>query len=310
MNTRPSLDERLERLSRAKILALATCGLALVGGVDYAMRSYEASVALFYLGPVALATWYGGRRMGIGIALLCAGSWYVADQAAGHAYPYPGIAIWNAFVRLGFFLVTSVLLSALRRSLRSQQRLAQIDSLTDLYGRRVFEDRLAQALALARRRKSPLTLVYMDVDDFKRVNDVHGHAAGDRVLRGIGEVLKASVRSADTAARIGGDEFALVLPDTDDRGARRLVARVTGELQRASRRGTLASCSIGVITFQEAPVSAENALAAADKLMYEVKRRGKGTVAFDLRGDGRDTIARGEATVTEAPLGRTSSGSI
>lgn len=274
------LDRALGRLPAAAILLVAACGVVLVGVLDY-LTGYEFSVSVFYLGPVALATWYVGRRPGIAIAVMSCVSWYVADIAAGNPYSHPAFPVWNALVRLGFFLSTGLLLGALRDSLLIQRSLAETDGLTELYGRRAFEARLAHDLALAWRRRSPITLAYVDLDDFKAVNDAYGHSEGDRVLQTTGRLLKASVRQADTAARLGGDEFAVILPDTDSRGARYVMDKIASGLRSAITTDRWqVTCSIGVVTFRAPAVSATAALAAADELMYEVKRQGKGAMTF------------------------------
>jgi diguanylate cyclase (GGDEF)-like protein len=204
----------------------------------------------------------------------------------GHPYTHPVIPVWNAFVRSAFFVVTVLLLTTLRKSLRAQQDLARTDALTGLCGRREFDARLEHDLTLARRRGGALTLAFVDVDDFKAVNDAHGHAGGDRALRAIAGVLSASLRRTDTAARLGGDEFALVLPDTDGAGARRIVSSLALKLREdpvASRWGV--TCSIGVVTFLSSASSPEHIVAAADALMYQVKRGGKGAIAFSVLGE-------------------------
>lgn len=239
--------------------------------------------SLFYLGPVALATWYGGRRLGIGIAVLSCAVWYFAEVAAGAQYSHPAIPVWNALVRLGFFLITSLLLNALRKSLLGEQYLARTDALTELYGRRAFEERLRHDLVLAQRRKGAVSLAYVDLDNFKAVNDTRGHAEGDRVLQAVGQALRDSVREADTAARVGGDEFALVLPDTDRPGAEQVISKLRSRLQEALRAGAWpVTCSIGVTTFMDPAISPDTAIAAADALMYEAKRSGKGAVAYSV----------------------------
>lgn len=275
-----ALDVHLGRLGRGAIVALAAGGVLVVGGVDF-LTGYEVSMSVFYLGPVALAAWYAGQRAGIALAVLSCASWYVADLAAGNQYSYPAIPVWNALIRFGFFLVTALLLAALRRSLRAQEQLARTDALTGLAGRRALEERLAHDLALAQRHRSALTIAYLDLDGFKAVNDAHGHAEGDRLLAAVGRLLQGAVREADTASRLGGDEFALILPDTDERGARQLadkLARELGEALAAHPGG--AGCSIGMVTLRDAAIAPERALAAADALMYEAKRMGRSAVAF------------------------------
>ena len=280
-----NLAQNLEQAKRGAITALSACGVAIVGAIDYFTGS-ELSVSLFYLAPVALATWYGGRGVGAGIAMLSCVTWYTADVATGALYSHPAIPVWNALVRLGFFLITSLLLGALRKMLLSEQHLAQTDGLTELYSRRAFEERLRHDLVLAQRRKSILSLAYVDLDDFKAVNDVRGHAEGDRVLRAVGRVLRDSVREADTAARIGGDEFALVLPDTDRLGAERVISKVRSGLREAlAAGGWPVTCSIGVTTFMDPAISPETAITLADALMYEAKRSSKGAVAYSVHGE-------------------------
>ena len=280
-----ALDERLERLARAELFTLAAFGVLLVGGIDY-LTGNELSIGLLYLGPVAVGAWYAGRRIGVGVAMLSCASWYIAELAGGSHYSHSAIPVWNAIVRLGFFLTTGLLLAALRESLLAQRELARTDALTGLCTRRAFEETLEHDLALAQRRKSPLTLSYLDLDGFKAVNDARGHAEGDRVLQVVGRSLKEAIRETDTAARMGGDEFALILPDTDDRGARQAIAKLREKLHKSLAENNCGvGCSIGAVTFLDAATSPERALAAADKLMYDAKRNGKGGVTFGVLGE-------------------------
>ena len=282
MHRLSTLDQRIDHLTRAQIFAVTACGVLLVGAVDY-LTGYEMSMSVFYLGPVAIAAWYADRRTGVAITVLSCTCWYIADLAAGNHYSHPAIPVWNALVRFGFFFITAFLLSSLRKSFRSHQYLARTDGLTGLYARRAFEDRLKHDLSLAQRRKGAVTLAYVDVDDFKAVNDAHGHAGGDRVLREIGRVLKDSLRFTDTAARVGGDEFALVFPDTDAQGAHQIVSKLTRELREALGASNWeVTCSIGVVTFLDSAISVEHAIAAADDVMYRVKHKGKGAVEFSV----------------------------
>ena len=285
MRTLSVIDEYLDRLSPAKRVAVAACGVLIVGGLDY-LTGYEVAMSLFYLGPVAIAAWYSGRLAGSAIAVLSCVSWFIADLGAGHEYLHPAIPFWNSLIRFGFFYITALLLTKLCTSLRLQESFARTDGLTGLYVRREFDSRLKHDLAMAQRSESPLTLAYVDIDDFKSVNDTHGHAGGDQVLQAIGGVLRRSVREADTAARVGGDEFALILPDTDGPGAQQAISKLTHELNEALGRSNFGvTCSIGVVTILDASTSPEHAVAAADGLMYQVKLKGKGAVAFSAVGE-------------------------
>lgn len=286
MRSIATLDQRLDRLSRTLVLTWSCLGVFVVEGIDY-VTGYEVSLSLLYLAPIGFAAWYAGRRPGYAIAALSCLGWYVADWAAGSQYSSPAIPVWNAMVRFALFMIVAHLLTALRTSLRRQQHLARTDGLTGLFGRRAFEERFLHDLALTGRRRAPLSLAYLDVDDFKAINDAHGHAAGDRVLSVLGDVLRRSVREADTAARLGGDEFALLLPDTDERTVRLAIAKINHELERAlTETGLEVTYSTGVVTFVDSATSFEEATAAADVLMYRVKNRRKGSVAFHVVGPG------------------------
>lgn len=288
MSLLKAIDGRLLRVSAGGLFGLSVASVTAVAIVDY-LVGYEISVSLFYLVPVAVAAWYCGPRDGIAIAGLACVGWYVADFFAGLTYAHPAIPVWNTAVRFGFFAVVAGLVSVYHDALRRQRQLLRTDPLTGLANRRAFGDALAHDLALARRRGSALSLAYLDLDDFKAVNDTAGHAEGDRVLRTVGEVLGRSLREADTAARLGGDEFAFLLPDTGPEGAAQVAGKLASELRQAFIAGQWpVDCSIGVVTFPHARVSLADAMEAADRAMYEAKRSGKGMVVSRVIDNAKD----------------------
>ena len=281
-----TINTVLARWSRAQVFVLALGGVLLFGLIDY-LTGYELSSSLFYLGPISVAAWYIDRRAGLGVAVLSAIVWFAADFGTGHPYSHPAVQIWNALIRLGFFLSNVFLLTELREHLANEQRLARTDVLTGVFNSRAFTEQLEYNLGLARRNGSLLTLAYIDLDNFKRINDKHGHSEGDRLLRVVGQTLMRGTRHTDRVARLGGDEFALLLPDTDIEGTREVIGK-TRQLLRESldAAGFPVTCSVGAVTFQQPPSSADEAVKAADHLMYQVKSQGKNAVAFDtqLRG--------------------------
>jgi diguanylate cyclase (GGDEF)-like protein len=153
--------------------------------------------------------------------------------------------------------------------------LAEHDPLTRLLNRHAFADRLEMEMTRSTRYGRPFTLVVLDVDGFKSVNDRHGHLAGDAALEQLGLVLRAGLRAADTAYRIGGDEFALLLPETSAPEARVVIERIAENLEGAGdRAGTPLRASFGVIVGEAGVTDAERLLRSADAAMYEAKRTG------------------------------------
>jgi diguanylate cyclase (GGDEF)-like protein len=165
---------------------------------------------------------------------------------------------------------------------RIVERQASTDGLTDLANRRQFEEALASEISRAERFGGSLSLILADLDDFKQVNDQHGHQAGDDVLREFAAVLRDTVRDIDLAARYGGEEFAVLLPQTDLVGAERLAERLREAM--ASRRiaplpdaSFTVTSSFGVASFPDAPTPAA-LFAAADEALYRAKSAGKNCV--------------------------------
>lgn len=281
-----SLDRLLSRLSDAQILVISSFGVLLIAALDF-FTGYEVSVSVLYLVPVAVASWYAGRRACVLIALFSCSGWFAADMATGHPYTYMIIPVWNAVVRLGFFLANGLLLVELRNSLFYQRQLARIDGLTGVFGRLAFEERLEHDLDLARRKGIPLTVAFIDLDNFKDLNDVHGHIAGDQALRVTAQVLRAATRREDTVARLGGDEFALVFPDTEHQGAKEAVEKLMDNLRHAFKSiSPDLTCSIGVITFDGIAPQLAETVHAADSLMYQAKSAGKNRVTFKVIAEG------------------------
>jgi diguanylate cyclase (GGDEF)-like protein/PAS domain S-box-containing protein len=155
------------------------------------------------------------------------------------------------------------------------ERLATTDSLTGLANRRIFEVRMEVEFTAVERSQRRLTVLAMDVDNFKRRNDTYGHAAGDEALRLIGRILLESVRAGDMAARMGGEEFAILLPDTSVDGAAELAQRIRRRLAEAECCGDPLTISIGIAAATAVTLDREELMSQADDAMYDAKRSGK-----------------------------------
>jgi diguanylate cyclase (GGDEF)-like protein len=131
-------------------------------------------------------------------------------------------------------------------------------------------------LELAGRHGRPLTMLYIDIDHFKAVNDTHGHARGDALLRRIGAAMRTCLRSSDVVGRLGGDEFAVLLPETDANGARAGATKIRDHLwDLFQKEGWPVTTSIGAVVFLVPPDDVDKALQLADACMYRVKNGGK-----------------------------------
>ena len=136
----------------------------------------------------------------------------------------------------------------------------------------------------AHRYGRPVSLAYLDLDNFKHLNDQEGHHAGDQALRTVADVLRTHVRGSDLVCRLGGDEFTILLPETDQAQARAVLDKLGPLLAAEVRRhGWGITCSIGVVTALAPATSVEGLLRSADQLMYRVKRGSKDGVLFELQ---------------------------
>jgi diguanylate cyclase (GGDEF)-like protein len=161
---------------------------------------------------------------------------------------------------------------------------AVTDELTGLANNRAFRETLEKEAARAGRFRHDLSLLILDIDDFKQVNDKYGHLQGDEVLRVIGEILDAESRAIDEPARYGGEEFVVALPETDPEGALEVAERIRARIEKASvskveGRGKLnVTASLGVATMPGVGTEMDDLFAAADAALYEAKRTGKNRV--------------------------------
>jgi len=150
------------------------------------------------------------------------------------------------------------------------------DSLTGLVNRRVFEPRLREEIARSSRSGSPLALLVLDLDRLKIINDQSGHEAGDEALRDVGKVLTATCRTSDIAARIGGDEFVVLVPDASSREASTLAERIQEAMSAIRVRGRPISVSIGLADTEAIDeMSPEALFAVADQALYAAKKAGR-----------------------------------
>ena len=265
--------------------------LMLVAGIAWLdhLTTHAVSLSIFQLLPIALATWYAPPPLGSLTGLVAVAIWLYHALFHAHAYDQTWHVFWNAAVRITFYLLFARLLGALKSALRRERNVARIDGLTWILNVRGFHEACERLFQLAARHHRPTTLAFIDLDDFKRVNDTRGHDAGDHVLQGVAATLTAHTRATDVVGRLGGDEFAVFMPETGLAGAQTAFAKIQQELRlMAETNGYPVGFSIGVAVFPTAPPSLAEAIQVADTLMYRVKTSGKNRVlceeqtAFDF----------------------------
>lgn len=268
----------VERWPRPVALTASFISIPLLGVVDY-LSGPALAFSVFYLLPLSIIGWVSSHRfLPQAAGMLAAVTWSMADLYSGGDYTHPLIPIWNTTTRLVIFLVVVMLLQNLRASFAEQRDLARTDALTGVANSRAFMEQMAAEFRRAQRFGTPVSLIYVDVDDFKKVNDAHGHSAGDEALKHVAKTLAESMRAVDTVGRLGGDEFAILMPSTQEAGASKVLAvlldRLESGMQDLSFPVTL---SAGCVTFIDPPVGVGAMLQAADELMYEAKKAGKNT---------------------------------
>jgi diguanylate cyclase (GGDEF)-like protein len=258
---------------------------ALIGAIGFLdfVTGYELAFSLFYVIPISFASWFISQRLGILASIASAFVWLVADVASGHYYSHPFILIWNTLIRLSFFVLIALLLSALKSAMEREKELARTDYLTGAVNSRLFYELVQMEIDRLQRYEHPFTLVYFDLDNFKTVNDQFGHATGDQLLCTVVNYAENHLRKIDVIARLGGDEFALLLPETDQKSARVAITKLQGGLLEVMQQNKwLITISFGVLTCKAAPPKTDDLIKMADELMYSVKRDTKNAIKYSI----------------------------
>jgi diguanylate cyclase (GGDEF)-like protein len=230
----------------------------------------------------------------------------IAPPGAGGLPPQTvaivGITV-TALILLAY--VAMVIAREQRRARDAAIRLSTIDNLTGLFNRTFFFAAVEREIARSARSGRGFCLLMMDLDELKQINDRHGHFFGDRVLRGVGEVIRSGGRRIDTAARYGGDEFVVLLPETDPTGAYVLAEKIRSEVAdlRVDVAGTAIqpSISVGVVSYPEDGRTSDELMIAADTSMYRSKRSGKNRVTGVPVMDESVAVRAATGEVAEAP---------
>ncbi|MDH3423543.1 MAG: GGDEF domain-containing protein, partial [Gemmatimonadota bacterium] len=246
----------------------------------------ELRVFPLYYAPLAVLAWRSGRDGALVATVGCTASWVASNAWAGLAYSLTLVWIINTLMQLLSFLVVGLLIAAVRDALLREQGRSRTDPLTAMLNRAGFYEEAARLVALCRRTGRPVTVAYIDLDNFKAVNDSLGHEAGDDVLRTVAGLLRVAIRPSDVAARLGGDEFVVLFPEIGPSEAAATLERIRASLAAALDRGPLSvTGSIGAVTFVTVPARVEDIVSLGDSRMYLAKAGGRNRVSLHVVGE-------------------------
>ena len=263
--------------------------IAVIAWFDYTTNP-EIRFFLLYLIPIVAVAWWGTGRDGAVIGFIAAIVATACDAPWRSTLGFP-ILGWNAFTRFVIFTAVGAAFAQLRnyrdrfaaldrehkKAYGREAMLARTDALTQLPNLRSFLETIQRELARAVREGSHLCVLYVDLDDFKSVNDHYGHQSGDTVLQDVAHALQQSVRGGDVVARIGGDEFIILLWHASPGDAQQVSDRIAGRIRDIASVYPLSrlDASIGLRFFEQPPPSADDVVQLSDAAMYREKQRRK-----------------------------------
>jgi len=269
----------MKKISPVQLALLCVIGVCIVGFLDYA-TGYEISFFIFYALPIGCAAWYGGQKQGMASALFSIVIWFIADNMTGHVYSHDLIPFWNGMIRFIFFIFTAYAVAAIKEKIKLEELNADFDALTGILNGRGFRKKAEAVLPFLKREKYFYALAFIDVDNFKQVNDTKGHAEGDRILMEVARIMKDSLRESDMVARLGGDEFIIFLPRTDMVKSKSVLQALKEKMDTVVREnGWPIGFSIGLGVF-DGGLPLETAITKADTMMYQAKKGGKNSISF------------------------------
>jgi len=262
----------LERQPKPGLIIFAFSISAFLEFLNY-FFGHELRLVIFHFVPLYLLIWFVRTRWAILLAIASSFSWYIVGRLALDIYS-PGYT-WNALTRLAIFIIFIYMVNAYKR----ERIFAREDFLTKIANNQHFAEISGMEIERCRRYGHPFSLVYIDVDNFKAVNDNFGHSTGNELLYEVAQGIRSNIRASDMVARLGGDEFAILLPETGYDQAGAIIPKLREKLISLMQEHKWpATFSFGMATFIKAPENFDEMVRQADILMYQAKNEGKDTI--------------------------------
>jgi diguanylate cyclase (GGDEF)-like protein len=274
---------RRRGIGRAGVSVLLAFATLMTAAAIWATGGPPNATSALYMWICLYAAYVLPARAALGFAVGCAASYVLVTVIAPPEFPPVAHLMTTIASLVGATLIVSTLHTRLVAVMDKLALAARTDPLTGLANRRHFSDHLEQELERCRRDGRPLALIVCDLDQFKDVNDSHGHMTGDRVLGLVAQVLAEQSRAIDLPARLGGEEFAIVLPDTDLQAGEVAAERLRLEIERRTAVGGPAiTLSLGVACTRQVGLAQDALYRAADRALYAAKADGRNcTVSAD-----------------------------
>jgi diguanylate cyclase (GGDEF)-like protein len=248
--------------------------------IDYKILGTEVTFTLLYLIPIVTVTWFSGLKFGMAVSLFSISEWLILKV---HSEESADVLLFtiDTLSKLLVFIFIVIILSVLKTRIEKEKIHSTHDHLTGVLNRNGFYEILDNEIYRARRSNDPLTLAYLDIDNFKYINDHLGHHVGDEVLKQLTAMVQSIIRKTDVHGRLGGDEFVILFPDTSIRDSRSVIKKIKSEFSKITfRKKWPISLSIGVGVFRGNSLDAKKMMTTADSLMYKVKKGTKNGAIF------------------------------
>lgn len=274
----PRTVDLFSKLSHQNIIIFCIVQVLFIGWLDCVTNDY--ALIILYLFPVFLTSWFAGTSIGFLFCILSIAARLAADFWSGSVfYRYPAVYYWNIITEFAVLLLMSLLFSILKNTLDADKRRSKIDPLTGALNRSSFFEQAEHELNRARRHHRFFSVIYLDIDNFKKINEQFGYQTGDELLVVLASVLENSIRNYESLSRFSGDEFILLMPEADEEAALSYLSKIRSELKQAIKsKNWDAEISMCALVYLTAPNSVDEILRTADEIMYSVKKSEKSSM--------------------------------